>query len=123
MAVSSINVLSVFFIVIAIMVIAGVFVANDAKKRGMNPVGWGLVAAFGPFLIGVIVYLVSRQPIVEFSCSNCGEGVDKDVNICPHCGNSINNKCSKCGFKLESTWSSCPNCGENVEKSIAKIIQ
>ena len=109
-------------ILVAIMVMAGVLVASDAKKRGMNSLGWGLVAAFGPFLIGVIIYLVSRQPIVDYNCSNCGEDVDKDANICPHCGSKFGTKCAKCGFTLNPSWSSCPNCGEGIEEKAAKVV-
>ena len=42
----------------------GFFVGQDAKKRGMNSIGWGL----GTFLLMIVflpLYFILRKPIVE----------------------------------------------------------
>ena len=44
--------------------LGGYWVATDAKKRGMNPVGWGLFTFF-LLIIGLPVYLISRKPLLE----------------------------------------------------------
>jgi len=44
--------------------IGGFWVSQDAKKRGMNGVGWGIFT-FLLLIIGLPVYLISRQPLLE----------------------------------------------------------
>ena len=55
------------------------FVYNDAQKRGMNAVVWAIVGfLFG--LIGVIIYLIARKPVVEGGPSvNNDDILDTDI--------------------------------------------
>ena len=48
-------------ITVVIPFIIGIYVYQDAKKRGINAVPWVLVAAIVPALIGFIVYLLIRD--------------------------------------------------------------
>ncbi len=122
-AVVGISVIGVLIIIAVIMIVSGILVSADAKKRGMNPVAWGLIAAFAPVLIGVIVYLVSRQPVVEFVCSKCGEPVIKGENVCPKCNSVFIGKCENCGYVLNPSWKICPNCGEGVKEDGARLVK
>ena len=55
---------TVIRIVAGFLVMAAVvFVAKDAKARGMNPVGWG-IGAFLFTIVAVPLYLIVRKPIV-----------------------------------------------------------
>lgn len=49
---------------LVIALVAAILVAQDAKKRGMNPIGW----AIGVFLLLIIflpVYFIVRKPKLE----------------------------------------------------------
>lgn len=85
--------------------IAAIWVAWDARRRGMNSVGW----AIGVFLILILflpLYLILRKPAIGSPavyppgtpmpgtwpagaariCRNCGQPCDGDARFCPHCG-------------------------------------
>jgi len=40
------------------------YVWTDAKKRGMNDVLWAVIAFFGCFPVGFLIYLIARKPAV-----------------------------------------------------------
>lgn len=46
---------------IPVMLITGVFAYRDARRFGKQPLLWGLVSAFGPFLMGFIAYVTTRN--------------------------------------------------------------
>lgn len=88
------------FLGLIIALIAAVWVAYDARKRGMNSVGW----AIGTFLLLILflpLYLILRKPVIGapiiyppgawppgpvHQCRNCGENYGGEVYFCPHCG-------------------------------------
>lgn len=45
------------------------------------------------------------------TCDNCGEELPEDGDICPNCGEDIENQCSNCGHDLSGDENFCPNCG------------
>ncbi len=64
-----------------------VWVARDAKARGMdNAVLWMLVVFFLN-LLGLIVYLLSRPQGNLIRCAHCGNQRLQASAKCPHCGN------------------------------------
>jgi hypothetical protein len=65
-----------------------VWVARDAKARGLdNSVLWMiLVMVTGP--IGLIIYIYSRPKGELVPCSSCGNKRLEASAKCPHCGNS-----------------------------------
>ena len=77
------------FIPIIIMVLniaLLVWVARDAKARGMDSaVIWMLLVFFVP-LLGVIVYIFSRPQGNLVPCPNCGNKRLQASVRCPHCG-------------------------------------
>jgi rubrerythrin len=53
----------------------------------------------------------------QLRCPECGELIDDNASVCPHCGFPIEGenahiKCPKCGFEIESKGNItvCPNC-------------
>ena len=63
-----------------------IWVARDAKARGMdNAVVWMLVVFFLNVL-GLVIYLFSRPKGELMPCSNCGNKRMQSSLKCPHCG-------------------------------------
>jgi hypothetical protein len=86
----------VAIMLIAFAVIAGivvnilllVWVAKDAKSRGMdNAVVWVLLVVFTG-LIGLLVYILSRPAGELILCKSCGNKRLQMSAKCPHCGNA-----------------------------------
>jgi RNA polymerase subunit RPABC4/transcription elongation factor Spt4 len=90
------------------------YVYPDAQKRGMNPWLWTLVAAFVPYLIGFVIYFVTRKPL-PLPCLNCGQGTPLDAVHCPHCGHALKAKCAACGTVVEKDHRFCPSCGKAIQ--------
>ena len=92
-----------------------IFIVNDAKKRGMSQGGWGAIGFFLG-LIGLIIYLISRKPvltnqntnqqfvqktptinsqpnipslIIPDTCPHCKSPNSKKIRLCEWCGNQI----------------------------------
>ena len=80
---------SVVLGLIALNIACLVWVARDAKNRGMeNSVVWMILVMFTG-LLGLIIYLFTRTPGVLVPCANCGNR-KLQVNLrCPHCGNTL----------------------------------
>jgi drug/metabolite transporter (DMT)-like permease len=77
-----------------IVIAATIFVVLDAKARGMNPVGWGIVA-FLFTIVAVPLYLIMRKPAE-------GHLLGPTVGswICT-CGTSNEGgRCRRCGYLL-----------------------
>jgi len=65
-----------------------VWVARDAKSRGMDSsVLWMLLVMFSSFL-GLVIYLFSRPQGSLVQCSHCGNKRLQASAKCPHCGNA-----------------------------------
>ena len=81
-------ILFVLLAILAINIALLVWVARDAKARGLdNSVLWMiLVMVTGP--IGLIIYIYSRPKGELILCSSCGNKRLEASARCPHCGNS-----------------------------------
>ena len=63
-----------------------VWVARDAKARGMDSsILWMILVLFTSF-IGLIIYLFSRPQGNLIQCSNCNNQKLQAAVRCPHCG-------------------------------------
>jgi hypothetical protein len=63
-----------------------VWVARDAKARGVeNPILWVLLVFFTS-IIGLIIYILSRPQGNLAPCPNCGNQKLQAAVRCPHCG-------------------------------------
>ena len=73
---------------IALNIALLVWVARDAKARGMDSsVLWMLLVMFTS-VIGLIIYLLSRPQGNLISCQHCKNKRLQASSKCPHCGNS-----------------------------------
>ena len=61
------------------------YVYADARRRGMRPVLWALIAALFPHLFGFLLYFALRQPLTP-RCPQCGQAVTLDQRFCSWCG-------------------------------------
>ena len=77
----------VLLAILAINIALLVWVARDAKARGLdNSVLWMiLVMVTGP--IGLIIYIYSRPKGLLVPCVSCGNKRLEASAKCPHCGN------------------------------------
>jgi uncharacterized membrane protein YhaH (DUF805 family) len=80
-----------FMVVIAVIFIINiailVWVARDAKARGMSsPVGW-LILIFFTGVLGLIIFILSRPKGPLTPCPHCGNKRLQAMVKCPHCGN------------------------------------
>jgi hypothetical protein len=96
----------------AFALLAG-YVFRDAKRRGMNHVGWTLIAIFVPNGIGFILYFLLRQPIMR-RCPQCSETVRPEFNYCPRCNLQLNPICASCGKTARFGDKFCPYCGQTL---------
>lgn len=72
---------------IALNVAILVWVARDAKSRGMDSAAlWMLLVMFTGF-IGLIIYLFSRPQGNLIQCTHCQNKRLQVSAKCPHCGN------------------------------------
>lgn len=102
---------------IAVPVFLGVFVYQDAKARGMEPLLWAVIAVLAPSFIGLIIYLVARRDHVVLSCPNCGGQVQETFTSCPQCGQKLSANCHHCGAALRPEWKLCPQCGTEITEA------
>jgi hypothetical protein len=72
-------------IVIAAWLLCLGFVFADARRRGMRPLLWVLVAGLFPHLLGFLLYFVLRQPIAS-TCPHCGQMIPLNQPFCSWCG-------------------------------------
>ena len=74
--------------IIALNIALLVWVARDAKARGMdNSVLW-MVLVMITGLLGLIIYLLSRPKGNLIPCPHCGNKRMQVGMKCPHCGNA-----------------------------------
>jgi hypothetical protein len=82
---------SLIFIPIGVIVLniaLLVWVARDAKSRGMDSaVIWMLLVMFTS-VIGLIIYVLSRPEGNLIHCSSCNNQRLQASAKCPHCGNA-----------------------------------
>jgi RNA polymerase subunit RPABC4/transcription elongation factor Spt4 len=100
-----------FFLIYVAVVAALVY--RDASKRGMDPWLWAAIAAFVPFFIGIVIYLVVRAN-GHAVCANCGKTIRSEYKVCPYCGKSRELLCSGCGRPVSPDWKVCPYCGVSL---------
>jgi RNA polymerase subunit RPABC4/transcription elongation factor Spt4 len=106
------------FLFVVFIVVVGWAVHRDAVRRGHpDPWLWATVAAFVPYLIGLIIYLVVSRSGARAVCTDCGKVLRSDFKVCPHCGHARELLCDQCQKPLSSEWQVCPYCGKPAGKS------
>jgi RNA polymerase subunit RPABC4/transcription elongation factor Spt4 len=94
------------------------YITADARRRGMSPVLWTLVAILVPNALGMILYFILRQPI-RSACPECGSFVQSGFNFCPHCSTKLSPSCPKCQHMVTATDVYCPYCGTPLRAAVA----
>jgi Phospholipase_D-nuclease N-terminal len=75
-------------VIIALNIAMLVWVAKDAKARGMeNSIVWMLLVLCTS-VVGLIIYILSRPKGDKVACASCGNMRLKSLAKCPHCGNA-----------------------------------
>lgn len=78
----------VFFILFALNIALLVWVARDAKSRGMDSsILWMFLVMFTS-VIGLVIYIFSRPQGELIQCAHCKGKRLKVSAICPHCQNA-----------------------------------
>ncbi len=104
----------ILLVVIAVPLCLGMYVYQDAKSRGMEPLLWALIAVLAPSFIGLIIYLVVRKDHLIAKCPQCGGEVQEGFVSCPVCGQKLSASCRNCGTALRPAWKLCPTCGTEI---------
>ena len=86
------------------------YINRDAKRRGMSPTLWTIVAVFIPNCLGIILYFVLRQPRSCF-CPQCRCAVQTGFNFCPLCSCKLSPSCPQCQRLVGANDVYCPYCG------------
>jgi disulfide bond formation protein DsbB len=74
--------------ILALHIALLIWVAKDAKNRGMdNAVVW-MILVMLTGIIGLIIYLLTRPQGNVVPCPQCGNKRLEVSAKCPHCGNS-----------------------------------
>jgi hypothetical protein len=86
------------------------YLNRDAKRRGMSPALWTIVAIFIPNALGILLYFILRQPLSS-ACPQCGHGVQPGFNFCPQCNCKLSPSCAQCQRVIGARDVYCPYCG------------
>jgi hypothetical protein len=101
-------ILVVFFVYVLLMG----YIAGDARRRGMRPALWVLLAMFMPSAIGILLYFILREPLLR-PCPRCGKEA-KSFPYCPSCGANLASTCPSCRNAVEPGWAHCARCGTQL---------
>lgn len=99
---------------LAIPICIAVYVYQDAKRRGMEPILWALVAAIVPWFIGLIIYLLVRSGHSALHCAKCGAAVEEHYTVCPQCGAELKSRCPSCDRFVQPDWHLCAYCSAEL---------
>lgn len=92
------------------------YVYRDAKRRGMHPALWTLLVLIlsgGYFLIGLIIYLLVREPL-PYTCPQCASTVNARFNFCPNCKYNLHPACPQCQREVSDDDKFCPYCATEL---------
>lgn len=96
------------------------YVNRDAKRRGMSPTLWTVVAIFIPNGLGFLLYFVLRHPLSS-ACPQCGNAVQAGFNFCPRCSCKLSPSCPQCQRVVGGGDVYCPYCGTALRNPAAPI--
>jgi hypothetical protein len=72
--------------IVAVNVAILVWVARDAKARGMDSAILWMLLVFFLGILGLVIYLLARPQGNMVPCPNCGNKKLQAALKCPHCG-------------------------------------
>ena len=94
------------------------YINRDAKRRGMSPTLWTLVAILIPNGLGMLLYFILRQSL-RSSCPQCGNAVQTGFNFCPRCNYKLSPSCPQCQRVVGANDVYCPYCGTSLRHPAA----
>jgi hypothetical protein len=100
-------------LMVSIYVLLVGYIVADARRRGMRPLLWALLAIFIPNAIGIILYFILRDPLLQY-CSKCGAGSQASFTFCSVCGEPLSETCPGCRGTVQPGWSHCARCGASL---------
>lgn len=89
------------------------YINHDAGRRGMNRLGWTLLAIFIPNALGIILFFLLRSPL-SMHCTQCGNTVQGGFSFCPRCGADLGLHCPRCHHGVRPGDVFCCNCGNSL---------
>lgn len=98
------------------------YVSRDARRRGMSPTLWTLVAILIPNGLGIILYFILRQPLRSV-CPQCGNAVQTGFNFCPRCNYKLSPSCPHCQRVVGANDLYCPYCGTSLRNQGIPVRQ
>jgi len=78
----------IFLVLIALNIALLIWVARDAKARGMDSAAIWMILVMFTSVLGLIIYLFSRPQGELIQCPHCRNKRLLASAICPHCGNA-----------------------------------
>lgn len=96
------------------------YINRDAKRRGMSPFLWTIVAVFIPNALGIILYFLLRQPLRR-ACPQCGNAVQTGFSFCPRCSYKLGPSCPHCQRVIGVNDAYCPYCGTSLHNQAAPV--
>jgi hypothetical protein len=94
------------------------YVNRDARRRGMNVTLWTLLAIFIPNGLGLLLYILLREPL-RTPCPQCGQLALATFNFCPQCHHPLRPLCGSCGKPTQPEDRYCPFCGADLARAVA----
>lgn len=96
------------------------YINRDAKRRGMSPILWTIVALIIPNALGIILYFVLRLPLRN-ACPQCGHPVQTGFSFCPHCSYKLSPSCPQCQRPVGMNDVYCAYCGTSLCNPAAPV--
>jgi uncharacterized membrane protein YhaH (DUF805 family) len=85
---SCVVVLIIPFAILVLNIALLVWVARDAKARGMDSSALWMILVMFTSVIGLLIYILSRPQGHLIRCLSCGNNRLQVSAICPQCGNA-----------------------------------
>jgi len=94
------------------------YINRDAKRRGMSPTLWTIMALIIPNALGIILFFLLRQPRSSV-CPLCANAVQAGFNFCPRCNCKLGPSCPQCQRVVAADAIYCPYCGTPLHNQTA----
>jgi 4-amino-4-deoxy-L-arabinose transferase-like glycosyltransferase len=96
------------------------YINRDAKRRGMSPTVWTIVAIVIPNALGILLYFVLRHPL-RSACPQCSCAVETAFSFCPRCSYKLSPSCPQCQRVLCVNDVYCPYCGTSLRGQASPV--
>lgn len=77
--------------IIVVLLIQGMWIFNDAGKRGQNKWLWGIFGLLNTPSNLVVYLIVTRVLLKSKTCPYCHKNIKKESVYCHYCGEQVEN--------------------------------